>query len=74
VWSRRFAVSGGHLVVLTLTNLSLDPLTPPVVGDYDSWPDWSPDGKQVVFSRNPNGVAGASIYRIPADGKGAATL
>ena len=74
VWSRSFAAGGSHLVVLTLKTLSLDPLTPPVVGDHDVHPDWSPDSTQIVFSRNPNGVTGASIYRIPAAGKGAAQL
>jgi Tol biopolymer transport system component len=73
VWTRRFA-GGSHLVVLTLKNLSLDALTPPVVGNYDDTPDWSPDSKQVVFSRDLSGVSGASIYRIAANGKGAAQL
>jgi TolB protein len=74
VWTRRLAAGGSHLVVLTLKNLSLDPLTPPAVGNYDRRPDWSPDSKQIVLSRNPGGLNGASIYRIPANGKGAAQL
>ncbi|MGI5242988.1 hypothetical protein [Dactylosporangium sp. CA-139066] len=68
VWVRSLAAGGSQLVALTLSTLSLDPVTPAVAGQYDAWPDWSPDSREIVFSRTRSGATSAGIYRVPSSG------
>jgi Tol biopolymer transport system component len=44
-------------------------ITPSVVGQHDSEPDWSPDGSRLAFSRFVLGSGrGGAIHTIAADG------
>lgn len=73
LFSRELAGGGSFLAVLTLRTMSLDPMTPPVPGQYEDWPDWSPDGRAIVFVRAAPGAYGA-IYVMKASGGSAGLL
>ncbi|MBI4173056.1 MAG: PD40 domain-containing protein [Actinobacteria bacterium] len=40
----------------------------------DSWPDWSPDGRRIVFSRREPGSRGSAIWVVRRDGGGLVRL
>lgn len=40
----------------------------------DAWPDWSPDGRRVAFSRREPGDRGSSIWVVRRDGGGLVRL
>ncbi len=43
--------------------------------DHELSPDWSPDGKELIYVSNPDEIYGSgSIWRRTADGQGGATL
>src|SRR6266446_509807 len=57
----------GELFTVNPDGTGLQQLTHPPNGTEDTNPDWSPDGKRIVFTRQPPKGA-YSIWMIDADG------
>ena len=51
-----------------LAGVTSKELTPATVGTIDYWPCFSPDGKNVLFSRTLDGGKTWALYRVPAAG------
>lgn len=58
----------GELFVMNANGTGVHKLTRPANGTVDGNPDWSPDGKRVVFTRQPPKGA-YSLWTIGADGR-----
>jgi Tol biopolymer transport system component len=41
---------------------------------HDGDPVWSPDGRQIAFTRRPQGTITADVYVVPSDGSGSPRL
>jgi TolB protein len=59
----------GELFVMNPDGTGVRQLTHPPNGTEDATPDWSPDGKRIVFGRQPR-TGAFSIWIVASDGSG----
>lgn len=57
-----------RIALISLDDLSIRPLTSPVVQEYDCEPAFSPDGSRVAFERGSSGGLSKDLYVIPVAG------